>query len=77
MNETRVFYGSRSGPRVSSSGFPKLAGRVGSDQEVFEVSRVGPDRVGSGGFHVFISHGWGQGDSMYFNLSVFLVDWDR
>ena len=30
----------------------KLAGRVGSGREVFEISRVGSGRIGSGGFQI-------------------------
>ena len=36
--------------RARSGGFPIVAGRVGSDQEVFDMSQIGSDQVGSGGF---------------------------
>ena len=37
--------GSSSGLRVGSGGVQKLVGRVGSGQEVFEISRIGSDGV--------------------------------
>ena len=42
---TRAVHGSWSGPRARSGGIKKLAGRVGSGREVFEMSPVGSGRV--------------------------------
>ena len=41
----RAFLGSLSGPRVGSGDFEKPADRVGSDQEVIEMSWVRSGRV--------------------------------
>ena len=39
-------------PAVGQEDLQNLAGRVGSGQEVFEVSWIGSGRVGSGGFQI-------------------------
>ena len=45
----KAFHGSQPDSPILSGGFLSLAGRVGSGQEVFQISPDGTGRVGSGG----------------------------